>query len=78
MIPEVNLNRFKSQTALKCRSVYMAIYMDISLRQLSKQWQASNAHVQIISFLINANLKLVSAIFHQIFIFQQMIALQKL
>ena len=26
----------KSQTALKCRSVYMAIYMEISL-QLSKQ-----------------------------------------
>ena len=27
----------KSQTALKCRSVYMAIYIEISLRHLSKQ-----------------------------------------
>ena len=27
----------KSQTALRCRSVYMAIYIKISLRQLSKQ-----------------------------------------
>ena len=40
----------ESQTSLKCRSVYMAIYMEISLRQLSKQWQGSNAHVQMISF----------------------------
>ena len=27
----------KSQTALKCRSIYMAIHMEISLQQLSKQ-----------------------------------------
>ena len=39
-----------SQTALKCHSVYMAIYMEISLRQLFKQWQGSIAHVQMISF----------------------------
>ena len=53
MRPEVNSNRFEIKTALKCRSVYMAIslqatlkaqiafkncpvYMEISLRQLSK------------------------------------------
>ena len=28
---------FKSQTALKCRSIYMTIYIEIWLRQLSKQ-----------------------------------------
>ena len=50
MIPEVNSNGLKSQTALKCRSVYMAIYMEISLRQLCKQEQDSIAHVQMISF----------------------------
>ena len=26
-----------TQTALKCRSVYIAFYMEISLRKLSKQ-----------------------------------------
>ena len=51
MRPEVNSNRFEPHTALKFRSVYMAIYMEISLRELFKQWQASIAHVQI---LINA------------------------
>ena len=37
MRPEVTQTGLKSQTVLKCRSVYMAIYMDISLLQLSKQ-----------------------------------------
>ena len=41
MIPEVNpkctQTGLKSQTALKCRSVYMTIYMEISLQQLPKQ-----------------------------------------
>ena len=51
MRPEVNSYRFEiSKTALKFRSVYMAIYMEISLRQLSKQWQNSIAHVQMTSF----------------------------
>ena len=40
----------KSQTALKCRSVYMAIYMETSLRQLSRQQQDSIAPVKMISF----------------------------
>ena len=35
--PKWTQTGLKSQTALKCRSVYMAIYMEISLRQLSKQ-----------------------------------------
>ena len=39
----------KSQTVLKC-SDYMAIYLEISLWQLSKQQQDSIAHVQVISF----------------------------
>ena len=55
MRPEVNSNRFKSQTALKCHSVYMAICKEISLRQLSKQYQDSIAHVQMISFLSNSS-----------------------
>ena len=37
MRPEVNSNRFE-------------IYMEISLRQLSKQYHNSIAHVQMISF----------------------------
>ena len=37
MRPEVNSNGLKSQTALKCGSVYMAIYMEISLWHFSKQ-----------------------------------------
>ena len=35
--PKWTQTGLKSQTTLKCRSVYMAIYMEISLRQLSKQ-----------------------------------------
>ena len=35
--PKLTQTGLKSQTALKCRSIYMAIYMEISLRQLSKQ-----------------------------------------
>ena len=35
----------------------MAVRMEISLRQLSKQWQDSNTHVQMVWYLlINANL----------------------
>ena len=50
MRPEVNSNPLKSQTTLKCRSFYMVIYMEISLRQLFKQCQGSIAHVQMIYF----------------------------
>ena len=35
----------KFQTALKCRLIYMAIYIDISMQQLSKQQQDSIAHM---------------------------------
>ena len=48
--PKWTQTGLKSQTTLKCRSAYMAIYMEISLQQLSKQWQDSIAHVQMISF----------------------------
>ena len=48
--PKWTQTGLKSQTALKCRSVYMAIYMEISLQQLSKQYQGSIAHVQMMSF----------------------------
>ena len=37
MTPEVTQTGLKSQTVLKCRSIYLAIYMEISLQQLSKQ-----------------------------------------
>ena len=50
MIPERSQTGLKSQTALKYCSVYMAIYMEISLWQLSKQYYDSIAHVQMISF----------------------------
>ena len=52
MIPEETSS--KSQTALKCRSVYMAVYMEISLRQLSKQQQALLHMCKYL--LINSNL----------------------
>ena len=35
--PKWTQTGLKSQTALKCRSVYLAIYIEISLRHLSKQ-----------------------------------------
>ena len=35
--PKWTQNGLKSQTALKCRSIYMAIYIEISLGHLSKQ-----------------------------------------
>ena len=35
--PKRTQTGLKSQTALKCRFVYMAIYMEISQQQLSKQ-----------------------------------------
>ena len=35
--PKWTQTNLKSQTALKCRSVYMATYMEISPRQFSKQ-----------------------------------------
>ena len=53
--PKWTQTGLRSQTALKCRAVYTAIYMEISLWQLSKHQQNSIAHVQIAS-LINANL----------------------
>ena len=46
---EVNSNWFEILNRFEI-AVYMAIYMEISLPQLSKQWQGSNAHVQMISF----------------------------
>ena len=48
--PKWTQTGLKSQTALKWRSVYMAIYMEISLQQLSKQLQDPIAHVQLIAF----------------------------
>ena len=49
MRSEVNSNWFEISNRFEI-AVYMAIYMEISLPQLSKQWQGSNAHVQMISF----------------------------
>ena len=46
--PKWTQTALKSQTTLKCCSAYVAIYLEISLQQLSKQ--DSIAHVQIISF----------------------------
>ena len=50
MRPEVNSNRFEILNRFEMSFVYIAIYMEISLRQISKQWQGSNAHVQMMSF----------------------------
>ena len=48
--PKWTQTGLKTQTALKACSVYMAIYIKISLHHLSKQWQDPIAHVQMISF----------------------------
>ena len=50
MIPEVNSNWFEISNRFEMSFLYMAIYMEISLRQLSKQCWGSIAHVQMISF----------------------------
>ena len=50
MRPEVNSNRFEISNRFEMSIRLHVIYMEISLWQLSKQWQGSNAHVQMISF----------------------------
>ena len=48
--PKWTQTGLKSQNALKCCSVYMAIYVKITLRQFFKQWQGSIVNVQMIPF----------------------------
>ena len=60
----------KSQTALKCCSIYMAIYTEISLQQLSKQWKDSFNMCQWY-LLINASLINVKQMLHYWLFFKQ-------